>query len=352
MQNRTEHGSISDDLAAWIIRYGEQVVAGDRKPAVARKIATHLDRFRSFYQDRNGNDTLSACLKRDVEAWRDHLREQCGLSVATVNAHLASLSGFMTWVHAQSPSLFVMGKPTRGIGELPSPPLEPRALSEAQVRSLKRFCDRLPRLCQSQRQTEQGEARPRAYTRPWRDRAIILVLLSTGLRREELVNLDLVQVEPSDPAELRNARRARIRRVRGKVKSEREVWLSQDGRTALADYLEQERAGDAGEETTALFLSEPSRAARLPDGRMSTRAINRILERIGRLHDGEQSDPARRISPLRPHDLRHTFAFLLAKVTGADSYELERRLGHRSQRYIQRYTNPPADVAAGYVEGF
>jgi integrase len=85
---------------------------------------------------------------------------------------------------------------------------------------------------------------------------------------------------------------------------------------------------------------------------MSTRAINRILERIGRLHDGEQSDPARRISPLRPHDLRHTFAFLLAKVTGADSYELERRLGHRSQRYIQRYTNPPADVAAGYVEGF
>ena len=27
------------------------------------------------------------------------------------------------------------------------------------------------------------------------------------------------------------------------------------------------------------------------------------------------------------------------------------RLGHRSQRYIQRYTNPPEAVAAGYVEG-
>jgi len=31
---------------------------------------------------------------------------------------------------------------------------------------------------------------------------------------------------------------------------------------------------------------------------------------------------------------------------------LERRLGHRSQRYIQRYTNPPEAVAATYIEEF
>jgi integrase len=54
--------------------------------------------------------------------------------------------------------------------------------------------------------------------------------------------------------------------------------------------------------------------------------------------------------PLRPHDLRHTFAFQLARTTGADAYELERRLGHRSKRYIQRYTNPPEAIAASYVE--
>jgi len=82
------------------------------------------------------------------------------------------------------------------------------------------------------------------------------------------------------------------------------------------------------------------------------RAVNLILEQIGRRHDGEIRDPSRHISPLRPHDLRHTFAYRLAAVTSADSYELERRLGHRSQRYIQRYTNPPESVAAGYVEEF
>jgi integrase len=55
---------------------------------------------------------------------------------------------------------------------------------------------------------------------------------------------------------------------------------------------------------------------------------------------------------LRPHDLRHTFAFHLAQVTGADAYELERRPSRRSQRYIQRYTNPPEVVAARYIEEF
>ena len=58
------------------------------------------------------------------------------------------------------------------------------------------------------------------------------------------------------------------------------------------------------------------------------------------------------LSPLRPHDLRHTFAVHLATATNADAYELERRLGHRSQRDIQRYTNPPEDIAAADVEEF
>src|SRR5947209_11876613 len=107
-----------------------------------------------------------------------------------------------------------------------------------------------------------------------------------------------------------------------------------------------------GPETQALFRAAAGIAARRPGGRLSVRAINLILEQIGRWHDAELDDPTRHISPLRPHDLRHTFAFHLAQVTGADAYELERRLGHRSQRYIQRYTNPPEHIAASYVEEF
>ena len=103
---------------------------------------------------------------------------------------------------------------------------------------------------------------------------------------------------------------------------------------------------------TALFLTATGIPARRVEGRMSVRAINLVLAQIGAWHDAEIQDATRHLSPLRPHDLRHTFAFQLAKATGADAYELERRLGHRSQRYIQRYTNPPEDVAAAYVEEF
>ena len=48
--------------------------------------------------------------------------------------------------------------------------------------------------------------------------------------------------------------------------------------------------------------------------------------------------------------MRHSYAFALAEATGSDAYELERRLGHQSQRYIHRYTNPPENIAASYVE--
>lgn len=341
-----------DSLTVWSERYQQLAVAGVRSEDVAKKLALQLGRFIAFYQNAYGHDRASTCLKRDVVAWQEQLVDQ-GLAPATVNNHLAALSAFTSWVSAHAPRLFPFGDPAKGVGELGLPPLEPRALSDAQVRSLKSLCDRLPRLAVKKGRRWQGkEAAVHARRRPWRDRAIVFVLLSTGLRREELVTLDLDQVQPQTAAALRAARRATITGVQGKGKSQRTVFLSADARTALADYFEHERAGDATEGATTLFLSATGLPARSPDGRLSPRAINLILEQLGRWHDAELTDPARRLSPLRPHDLRHTFAFQLARTTGADAYELERRLGHRSQRYIQRYTNPPEAVAASYIERF
>jgi integrase len=349
-------GTAPDRLTVWIERYLALAVVGVRSEDVAKKIALHLERFASFYKAGYGHERISTVLRRDVVAWQQALVAQ-GMAPATVNNHLASLSAFTTWVHAQAPRLFPVGDPAKGIGELGLPPLEPRTLTPDQVRSLKSVCDRLPRFYQmkGRRWTTRrgGESPPvRERARPLRDRAIVYALLSTGLRREELVRLDVDQVVPHDALELRRVRQAKITRVQGKGKTQREVFLSADARTALADYLERERPQDAGELSAALFLSATGLPARSSDGRLSPRAINLILEQIGRYHDADVPDPQRRISPLRPHDLRHTFAFHLSQRTGADAYELERRLGHRSQRYIQRYTNPPEQVAARYIEEF
>lgn len=341
-----------DSLAVWADRYQQLAVAGVRSEPVAQKIALHLARFIQFFRDAYGHDRLSACLRRDVVAWQLQLSAD-GLAPATVNNHLASLSAFTSWVSVHAPGLFPFGDPAKGVGELGLPPLEPRALTDAQVRSLKNLCDRLPRFhAKKGRRWTGKEAAPHAKRRPYRDRALVFLLLSTGLRREEVISVDLTQVQPHTPAELRAARRATVTGVRGKGKTQRTVFLSLDARLALADYLEYERPVDATETSTALFLAARTVAARRTDGRLTPRAVNLILEQIGRWHDAEVTDPARRLSPLRPHDLRHTFAFQLARTTGADAYELERRLGHRSQRYIQRYTNPPEHVAAEYIERF
>lgn len=48
--------------------------------------------------------------------------------------------------------------------------------------------------------------RSSGHARVMRDRAIVYVLLSTGLRREELVMLDLGQVRPREPGLLRSGR--------------------------------------------------------------------------------------------------------------------------------------------------
>ncbi len=336
-------------MSAWAARYEELALTGVRSREVTERIALHLHRFGEYLAATYGHEKLASMVRRDVVGWRDALVAS-GLGPSTVNNHLASLAGFCSWVAAQAPEALPSGNPTSGARTLALAPLEPRALTPAQVRSLKSVVDRLERFHSLKgRRNGQREAQ-HGHARAMRDRAIVYVLLSTGLRREELVMLDASQVNPQDAGLLREAKRARLVAVAGKGGTTRTVFLSADARTALADYLEHERPKDASDETSALFLSAASIASRRPGGRLSPRSINSILERIGHWHDAEHSDPARRISPLRPHDLRHTFAFALAETTGKDAYELERRLGHRSQRYIARYTNPPEEIAASYVE--
>lgn len=342
---------ISDSLTAWMKHYLRFAVHGVRSDNVVQKIALHLQRFREYFLETYGHDRISTCLKRDVIAWQSSLLEQ-RLAHSTVNNHLASFSAFATWVHKQNTNIFPVGDPSKGVGELALPPLEPRALNEDQIRSLKNLCDRLHRFYQLKGRKWKGNAPIMANARPLRDRAIVFILLSTGLRREELVNLNLDQVAPNTPDALQSARKAKISKVQGKGKTERSVFLSSDARMALADYLKTERQRDGNNSTEALFLCANGIPSKAEDGRLSVRSINNILIQIGRWHDSEIQEESRKISPLRPHDLRHTFAFQLAKVTGADAYELERRLGHRSQRYIQRYTNPPEQIAATYVEKF
>jgi integrase len=352
-----------DSLAAWTQRYLDLAVRGVRSDEVTGKISRHLGRFTGWLTSGLGHDRVSAVTPREVAAWRDHLAAEgtigrdgtaAAMAPATVNNHLAHLSALFSWITVHAPAgLLRHGDPTKKVEPLPLPAPQVRALAGAQVRTVKNVLDRIEGFHQlNGRRHRGGDEVPvvHRHARPLRDRAIVHLILGTGLRRAEVTGLDLAQLDPADPAGLRRVKKAKLNGVRGKGRTSRSVFLGRDARHAIADYLETERPGDTDEQSEALFLAAASIAARRPGGRLSPRSVNTIVGEIGRIHDAETADRERHLGVLRPHDLRHTFGYRLSETSGHNRAELERRLGHANDRYLRLYTNPPDDIAAGYVE--
>ena len=315
-------GGADDSLAAWAQRYLDLAVRGVRSDEVAGKIARHLDRFTAWLIGGLGHDRIFAVTPREVAAWRDHLAAHgntgrdgttTAMAPATVNNHLAHLSALFSWITVHAPAgLLRHGDPTKKVALLRLPAPQVRALSGAQVRTVKSVLDRIEGFHQlGGRRHRGGRAAPAVHrhARPLRDRAIVHLILGTGLRRAEVTGLDLDQLEPADPAELRRVKRARLNGVRGKGRTSRTVFLGRNARHAIAGYLESERPGDADHRSEALFLAASSISARRPGGRLSPRSVNTIVAGIGRLHDAETADRERQLGVLRPHDLRHTFGY-------------------------------------------
>jgi site-specific recombinase XerD len=356
-------GDAGDSLAAWTQRYLDLAVRGVRSDEVTGKISRHLDRFAAWFTDGYGHDRVSAVTAREVAAWRDHLAAEgtasrdgtpAPMAAATVNNHLAHLSALFSWIAVRAPAgLLRHGDPTKKVDPLRLPAPQVRALAGAQVRTVKNVLDRIEGFHQlTGRRHRGGDMVPAVHrhARPLRDRAIVHLILGTGLRRAEVTGLDLAQLDPGDPAELRRVKKARLNDVRGKGRTSRTVFLGRDARLAVADYLETERPGDTDQHSDALFLAASSIGTRRPGGRLSPRSVNTIVAGIGRLHDAEVTDRERQLGALRPHDLRHTFGYRLSETSGHNRAELERRLGHANDRYLRLYTNPPDDVAASYIE--
>lgn len=341
----------SDQLSVWKERFMEEEIQGDRSPNIETKIDKQLQRFIDFFRNRYGHERVSAVTKRDVKAWIDFLYKEgkgpdSGFAAATVNNHKAHLSLFLGWLHKERPHL-LPEDPSKGKGmrdiQLPVPDV--KALTEPQMRSLINLLDRLERFYVLKGRSSANDPNPtlRKNARPKRDRAIIYLLLATGIRREMLVNLDLDQLQPNDPDALRASRGFKLNRIRGKGRTEsRKTVIDKNAREALADYLEFERPSDAHTDSKALFISGPT--AKDGNDRLSVGRINRILKKIGDWHDAEQKDPNRKIQPFFPHGCRHTYAVYLAIRTGGNKVVLQRELGHGNDRYLETYTNFPDEI--------
>jgi integrase/recombinase XerC/integrase/recombinase XerD len=147
-----------------------------------------------------------------------------------------------------------------------------------------------------------------------RDRAMFELAYASGLRAEELVNLDVGSVD-FDAEEVR---------VEGKGSKTRIVPVGEAAIGRLSDYVErgrsaldQQRGG-----ATALFLSKSGRRLSTSDVRRRLRVWARQAALAGHVH---------------PHALRHSFATHLLDG-GADLRAIQEMLGHTSISTTQIYT--------------
>ena len=137
-----------------------------------------------------------------------------------------------------------------------------------------------------------------------RNRALVELVYSAGLRSAEAVGLDVGDVDFEQE----------LVRIRGKGGKERVVPLGEEAAFWLARYLEHARHRLATGAEAALFLSIRGR-------RLDTSTLRRILP--------------------HPHRLRHSFATHLLEG-GADLRTIQELLGHASLSTTQIYSHVDA----------
>lgn len=141
---------------------------------------------------------------------------------------------------------------------------------------------------------------------PYRDRAILLLAVQLGLRSAEIIAMELDDIDW----------RAGVVRVRiRKPRRERTLPLPRDVGTALADYIQLERASGLGR---GLFIGVNNPPSRLSDPTAITHMVKRNLRRA--------EIPLGRLSGA--HMLRHTVASRLIN-SGASFSEVADLLGHQ-----------------------
>jgi len=152
-----------------------------------------------------------------------------------------------------------------------------------------------------------------------RNRAMMEVLFSTGMRISELVSLNKNQIDNSGKIF-----------ITGKGRKERFVYLTPRAFDHLKNYLDKCSSDDS----PALFV--PLRGSRTKKNQSSDKRIstNYLQERIKYYRERLKINV-----PTSAHSLRHGFATYLAEK-GANPAAIQILLGHESLETTTRYVNP------------
>jgi site-specific recombinase XerD len=220
-----------------------------------------------------------------------------GLSPATVARRFRSLQQLYRWLHVEGE---IDTNPMAGL-EPPSVPVQPPdVLTDAEIKALIAACRERVGTGDNGR-SGQFEAR--------RDTAMVLLLITTGVRASELIGLTVDDIHFN----------VETFTVLGKGGRERNVTLLPQPAEALDRYIRARRKHPAAKSTNRLWLGEK--------GPLTDSGLRQLLERRCK---------AAGIRKANPHLFRHTFAHL-AKKRGMADESLMAIAGWNTSQMLQRY---------------
>ena len=272
-------------------------VEGGRSLKTIENYRLYLERFIEF----SGDITVDKITSEQVRRFRLWLNRHINdsnqsLSLITQSYHLIALRGFLTYlsrrdIQSLSADKIILPKTARK---------QVTFLHYDEVSSL---------LSQIDLDTERG----------LRDRAIIELLFSSGLRVSELVNLNRDHI---------NLNRKEFM-VRGKGQKDRPVFVSKGASERVSDYLASRH-----DSLVPLFISYSRFTGQTDTSgdyrRLQSRSIQRMVS-----HYAKMAGITKHVSP---HTLRHSFATDLL-MNGADLRSVQAMLGHSNISTTQVYTH-------------
>ena len=290
--------ALGETLAAW-----RQWLAGERRVSGHTLDAYLADvgNFLTFLADHLGHppglEDLGAAHLGDFRSWLSE-RAGAGLAAPSRARALAAVRNLYRWLDRG-------GRLHNGaIGLVRSPRIRrpvPRPLAEADAAGL----------------LEEAEAAPEASWVGKRDRALFTLLYGCGLRIDEALSLDRHHL----PERSGGGNGIATLTVTGKGRKQRVVPMLPVVRSAIDHYLDASPWGGDGDRP--LFMG--TRGDRLNAG-VAQRQMRCLRARLG-LPDSAT-----------PHALRHSFATHLL-ADGADLRTIQDLLGHASLSTTQRYTD-------------
>jgi site-specific recombinase XerD len=258
--------------------------------------ARYLKRFLDHTKVNNASDITDEVI-REYRLWLN--RQSTGnnratgetLSKKTQNYYMIALRAFLKYLARQ------------GVESLPADRIE---LAKTAERSLDLISPtELSRLLDAPK----GEG-----LKVWRDKAILELFFSTGLRVSELCSL-------SNDMDLQSGELS----IRGKGGKVRVVFISDEAKEAVKKYLKARK-----DMSDALFVQVGNEVRTKAPSPLTRRSIERIVK-----HYAIKAGISKKVTP---HVIRHSFATDLLS-NGADLRSVQMLLGHANIATTQIYTH-------------